>query len=105
MPHEQFSAVTLRAGNRVEVRGPFDPAPGDTVLDALFCFVIAQGDAVAAGQARGTASEWRGDATPVRGTLAAGDAAAVGVAMVVLDGTPPTFETSTWSQAVTVTAS
>ena len=105
MPHTQFDSVSLAAG-KVQVGGPFDfgPTEPSTSVPAVH-FVIVQGDVVAEGVGEFDGqNRWDGDANA--GNLAANPAQAFGMAVLIRrpgNGTHPSVETFTWSEAVTVT--
>lgn len=99
MGHSQFTSATLRADGTLEVHGPLRVDPPARGEDVNFRFLIIQGSVVVEGEGMGLAGSWHGTTTAQPGSLQAGAAQAVGVAIVGKKD-PPGFETLTWFEQV-----
>jgi hypothetical protein len=94
----RFSHTLLRNG-KLEVAGPFEGNP--RTLKHLH-FVISQAGRMAEGAAKvSRTGSWKGT-TAARG-FKPGGAHATGLAVMVQPGSPPRFETFTWSERVELT--
>lgn len=93
----KFDSPTL-SGGKVEVGGPVEV---DEERIRHLVFMVGQGDATVDGHAMDwSGGHWRG--AQAAGELKAGPAHAVGVAVMLAEGSPPSYETYTWSQEVTL---
>jgi hypothetical protein len=94
----KFTTASVSSG-KLEVAGPSEPEPGAEVKHLRFA--VSQGDVMVEGEGSASGSGWSGSADA--GGLKPGGAHAYGVALMFKAGAPPSFETFTWLEPVTLT--
>jgi hypothetical protein len=94
----KFTTATLTDGT-LEVSGPSNPEPGTEVKHLRFA--IAQGDVMVEAEGSAATGGWTGSTQA--GGLKPGDAHGYGVALLFKESAPPSFETFTWLEQVTLT--
>ena len=94
----KFTTANISNGT-LEVTGPSNPEPGTEVKHLRFA--IAQGDVMVESEGTASGDSWVGSADA--GALKPGDAHGYGVALMFKSGAPPSFETFTWLEQVTLT--
>jgi hypothetical protein len=94
----KFSSASISDGT-LQVAGPSNPEPGAEVKHLRFA--VAQGDVMVEGEGSASGSGWSGSTGA--GDLKPGDAHAYGVALMFKGAAPPSFETFTWLEPVTLT--
>jgi hypothetical protein len=94
----KFTTANISNGT-LEVTGPSNPEPGTEVKHLRFA--IAQGNVMVESEGNAAAGGWSGSADA--GALQPGDAHGYGVALMFKSGAPPSFETFTWLEQVTLT--
>ena len=94
----KFTTATLANGT-LEVSGPSSPEPGAQVKHLRFA--IAQGDVMVESEGTASGDTWVGSADA--GALKPGDAHGYGVALMFKESAPPSFETFSWLEQVTLT--
>ena len=93
----KFTTASISNGN-LQVTGPADPGSGLPVKHLRF--LVAQGDAMVENEATVSGSGWHGEVPA--GDLKPGPAHGVGLAVMVRDGSPGSFETTTWVEPITL---
>ncbi len=93
----KFTTASISDGNLV-VTGPADPGSGLPVKHLRF--LVAQGDAIVENDAFVSGDDWRGEAPA--GDLKPGPAHGVGLAVMVREGSPGSYETTTWVEPITL---
>jgi len=94
----KFTTASISDGT-LEVAGPSNPEPGTEVKHLRFA--VTQGDVMVEGEGSASGSGWRGSTGA--GGLKPGEAHAYGVALMFKGAAPPSFETFTWLEPVTLT--
>jgi hypothetical protein len=94
----KFTTATLTNG-KLDVSGPSNPEPGTEVKHLRF--VITQGEVMVEAEGSASTGGWSGSTDA--GGLKPGDAHGYGVALLFKAATPPSFETFSWLEKVTLT--
>ncbi len=94
----KFTTASISNGT-LEVAGPSNPEAGAEVKHLRFA--VTQGDVMVEGEGSAAGSGWSGSTDA--GGLKPGDAHAYGVALMFKGSAPPSFETFSWLEQVTLT--